>query len=174
MRLEVVVADITTLRVDAIVNAANSTLLGGGGVDGAIHDAAGDELFEECRLLNGCETGDAKITKGYRLKAKHVIHAVGPVWHGGDRGEDDLLASCYRRSIELCGENDLASVAFPAISTGIYRFPADRAAEIAVSTTVDALKIAPTLRRVIFCCFSKESAALHERALAGLGKPCAD
>ena len=174
MRLEVVVAAITTLRVDAIVNAANSTLLGGGGVDGAIHDAAGDELFEECRLLNGCETGDAKITKGYRLPAKHVIHAVGPVWHGGDRGEDEQLASCYRRSIELCGENDLTSVAFPAISTGIYRFPADRAAEIAVSTTVDALKIAPTLRRVIFCGFSKESAALHERALAGLGKPCAD
>ena len=174
MRLEVVVADITTLRVDAIVNAANSTLLGGGGVDGAIHDAAGDELFEECRLLNGCETGDAKITKGYRLPAKHVIHAVGPVWHGGDRGEDDLLASCYRRSIELCGKHGLASVAFPAISTGIYRFPADRAAEIAVSTTVDALKIAPTLRRVIFCCFSQESAALHERALAGLGEPCAD
>jgi O-acetyl-ADP-ribose deacetylase (regulator of RNase III) len=174
VRLEVVVADITTLRVDAIVNAANSTLLGGGGVDGAIHDAAGDELFEECRLLNGCETGDAKITKGYRLPAKHVIHAVGPVWHGGDRGEDEQLASCYRRSIELCGENDLTSVAFPAISTGIYRFPADRAAEIAVSTTVDALKTAPALRRVIFCCFSKESAALHERALAGLGKPCAD
>ena len=174
MRLEVVVADITTLRVDAIVNAANSTLLGGGGVDGAIHDAAGDELFEECRLLNGCETGDAKITKGYRLPAKHVIHAVGPVWHGGDRGEDEQLASCYRRSIELCRENDLTSVAFPAISTGAFRFPADRAAEIAVSTTVDALKIAPTLRRVIFCCFSQESAALHERALAGLGEPCAD
>jgi len=173
-RLEVVVADITTLRVDAIVNAANSTLLGGGGVDGAIHDAAGDELFEECRLLNGCETGDAKITKGYRLPAKHVIHAVGPVWHGGDRGEDEQLASCYRRSIELCGENDLTSVAFPAISTGAFRFPADRAAQIAVSATVDALKIAPTLRRVIFCCFSKESATLHERTLAGLGKPCAD
>jgi O-acetyl-ADP-ribose deacetylase (regulator of RNase III) len=174
VRLEVVVADITTFRVDAMVNAANSTLLGGGGVDGAIHDAAGDELFEECRLLNGCETGDAKITKGYRLPAKHVIHAVGPVWHGGDRGEDEQLASCYRRSIELCGENDLTSVAFPAISTGAFRFPADRAAQIAVSATVDALKIAPTLRRVIFCCFSKESATLHERALAGLGKPCAD
>ena len=174
VRLEVVVADITTLRVDAIVNAANSTLLGGGGVDGAIHDAAGDELFEECRLLNGCETGDAKITKGYRLPAKHVIHAVGPVWHGGDRGEDEQLASCYRRSIELCRENDLTSVAFPAVSTGIYRFPADRAAEIAVSTAVDALKTAPALRRVIFCCFSQESAALHERALAGLGEPCAD
>ena len=174
VRLEVVVADITTLRVDAIVNAANSTLLGGGGVDGAIHDAAGAELFEECRTLGGCETGGAKITKGYRLPAKHVIHAVGPVWNGGDRSEDELLACCYRRSIALCRDNNLTAVAFPAISTGIYRFPADRAAEIAVSTTVDALKIAPTLRRVIFCCFSKESATLHERALAGLGKPCAD
>ena len=173
-RLEVAVADITDLRVDAIVNAANSTLLGGGGVDGAIHDAAGDELFEECRLLNGCETGDAKITKGYRLPAKHVIHAVGPVWHGGDRGEDGQLASCYNRAIALCQANNLTSVAFPAISTGVYRFPADRAARIAVSATVDALQTAPTLRRVIFCCFSKESAALHEQALAGFGKPCAD
>jgi len=125
-------------------------------------------------MLAGCKTGDAKITKGYRLKAKHVIHTVGPVWNGGGRGEDDLLASCYRRSIELCGKHGLASVAFPAISTGIYRFPADRAAGIAVSTTVDALKTAPILRRVIFCCFSKESAALHERALADLGEPCAD
>ena len=174
MRLEVVVADITTLRVDAIVNAANSTLLGGGGVDGAIHDAAGDELFEECRLLNGCETGDAKITKGYRLKAGHVIHTVGPVWNGGSHGEDDLLGSCYRRSLMLCQKHNLASVAFPAISTGIYRFPADRAAGIAVATVVDALAAAADVTKVIFCCFSRDSGGLHEAALADIGSPCAD
>jgi O-acetyl-ADP-ribose deacetylase (regulator of RNase III) len=174
VRLEVVVADITTLRVDAIVNAANTSLLGGGGVDGAIHRAAGPALLEECRALGGCETGGAKITKGYRLPAGYVIHAVGPVWHGGDHGEDELLASCYARAIELCHDNNLTSIAFPAISTGVYRFPAERAAGIAVSTTVEALKAAPAVRRVVFCCFSKESATLHEKAVADFGEPCAD
>ena len=167
-RLEVIVADITTLSLDAIVNAANTSLLGGGGVDGAIHRAAGRELLAVCRTLGGCETGDAKITKGYRLPAKHVIHAVGPVWNGGNHCEDDLLASCYARAIGLCQANSLGSIAFPAISTGIYRFPADRAAGIAVKTTVDALPSAPALSRVIFCCFSPDSAHLHEQALSRL------
>ena len=174
MRLDVVVADITTLSVDAIVNAANTSLLGGGGVDGAIHRAAGPELAIECRMLNGCKAGGAKITKAYRLPARHVIHAVGPVWNGGGHGEDEALASCYRRAIELCQTHGLASVAFPAISTGIYRFPGDRAAAIAVSTTVATLARAPVIGRVIFCCFSNDSATLHAQAVAQYGRPCAD
>lgn len=167
-QLEVITADITKLSVDVIVNAANTSLLGGGGVDGAIHRAAGPELLAECRMLGGCETGGVKITWGYRLPAKRVIHAVGPVWNGGGKGEDELLASCYRSAIELCADNHLASIAFPAISTGVYRFPADRAARIAVSATLDALPGVHLLKRVIFCCFSQDSARFHEEAIARL------
>ena len=168
-QLEIIVADITTLGVDAIVNAANASLLGGGGVDGAIHDAAGPELLAECQTLGGCATGDAKITRGYRLPARYVIHAVGPVWHGGTRSEDEALASCYRRAIALSGQYALGSLAFPAISTGVYRFPAERAAKIAVTTTAEALALAPTLARIVFCCFSEDSAGLYTDALARLG-----
>ncbi|MBR0846960.1 O-acetyl-ADP-ribose deacetylase [Bradyrhizobium diazoefficiens] len=171
--LEVIVADITTMSVDAIVNAANSSLLGGGGGDGAIHRAAGPDLLAECRMLHGCKAGDAKITKGYRLKAAHVIHTVGPVWNGGALSEDELLASCYRRSVELCARHELTSLAFPAISTGIFRFPADRAAGIAVRATIEGLAEAPSVTRVIFCCFSEPSARLHEVALGRHAGPCA-
>ena len=143
-------------------------------MDGAIHRAAGPELLAECRSLHGCETGSAKITRGYRLPARHVIHAVGPVWHGGGQGEDEALASCYASAIELCRSHDLGSVAFSAISTGVYRFPAERAARIAVSTAVSALAAAPAPNHIIFCCFSNEAAIMHVRAMAGFGSPCAD
>ena len=167
--LEIVVADITTLDVDAIVNAANETLLGGGGVDGAIHRAAGPELLAECHTLNGCKTGSTKITRGYLLKARHVIHTVGPVWHGGRVGEEDLLASCYRSALALAATYTLSSIAFPAISTGVYRFPADLAARIAVGTVVAELSIAPSsITRAIFCCFAQDVAKYHMNAFAEL------
>jgi O-acetyl-ADP-ribose deacetylase len=169
-RLEIVVADITTLDVDAIVNAANKTLLGGGGVDGAIHRAAGPALLAECRTLGGGQTGSAKITQGYQLKARRVIHAVGPVWQDGRSGEEDLLASCYRSSLALAAEHRLQSIAFPAISTGIYRFPADQAARIAVGTIVAELAAAPSsVTRAIFCCFAQGVADHHVNAFAELG-----
>ena len=162
-RFRAVHADITTLAVDAIVNAANPSLLGGGGVDGAIHEAAGPELLEACRQLGGCDIGDAKITPGYRLSARYVIHTVGPVWRGGAQGERDLLASCYRRSLEILSTRGLASVAFPSISTGAYGFPLEIAAPIAVATVFDTAP--PQLQEVIFCCFQRDDLDVYRKVL---------
>jgi O-acetyl-ADP-ribose deacetylase (regulator of RNase III) len=168
-RLQVVVADITTLDVDVIVNAANPTLRGGGGVDGAIHRAAGSELLAECLALGGCKTGEAKITRGYKLKARHVVHTVGPVWQGGGADEDGLLAACYVNALALAKVHGARSIAFPAISTGVYGFPPKRAAGIAVKTVTDELTGHSHFAQVLLCCFSPASAALHQEARRMLG-----
>ena len=167
-RIEIIEADITTLEVDAIVNAANSSLLGGGGVDGAIHRAAGPGLLEECRKLGGCPTGEARITKGYYLSARFVIHTVGPVWEGGMGGEDGLLASCYRNALRLALENDVRTIAFPAISTGVYRFPLERATKIALRETSAILATSPQPKRVIFACFGSDALETYQHVAAEL------
>jgi O-acetyl-ADP-ribose deacetylase len=164
-RIELIKGDITWLEVDAIVNAANSSLLGGGGVDGAIHRAAGPELLEECRLLNGCKTGNAKITKGYNLAANFVIHTVGPVWNDGYHEEPELLSSCYRKSLKLAVKHGLKTIAFPNISTGVYRFPKNRAANIALETVTDFLKKDSTIEKVIFCIFDDDNYELYRKLI---------
>jgi len=167
-RIEIQQADITKIKVDAIVNAANPSLLGGGGVDGAIHRAAGPELLEECRTLGGCPTGQARITKGHNLPAKHVIHTVGPVWHGGAENEPDLLAGCYRNSLTVAVENGIKTIAFPSISTGVYRYPIEKACRIALKTTREFLASDETVEKVTFVCFSAGDLAEYERAIAEL------
>ncbi len=161
-------ADITTLQVDAIVNAANSSLLGGGGVDGAIHRAAGPELLHECRLLGGCKTGEAKLTKGYRLPAKFIVHTVGPVWRDGKHGEPELLASCYRNSLRVAAEHGAHSIAFPCISTGVYGYPVELAARVAVETVNSSLPLLGSIREVVFCCFSASDLAIYQQLVNGI------
>ena len=168
-RIDIVEGDITRLEIDAIVNAANKTLLGGGGVDGAIHRAAGPELARGVQQLGGCETGEAKITPGFRLPARYVIHTVGPIWGGGERGEDRLLADCYRNSLALALDHGLASIAYPAISTGAYGFPPDRAARIALRTVLLARGTSHSIERVVFCCFGEASRQHHEAAFSSIG-----
>ena len=167
-RIEIIQGDITKQAVDAIVNAANTSLLGGGGVDGAIHRAAGPELLAECRTLHGCRTGEAKITKGYRLPARFVIHTPGPVWHGGGSGEEALLASCYKSCLTLAAEHGCKTVDFPSISTGVYHFPLEKASRIAVSTIADFLKEHPEIERVRMVCFDGRTKAFYDRALEEL------
>lgn len=162
-RIEIIKEDITKLKVDAIVNAANTTLLGGGGVDGAIHRAAGPQLLEECKKLNGCPTGQAKITKGYNLPAKFVIHTVGPVWTGGNNNEDELLSSCYKNSLKLAIENGIKTIAFPSISTGAYRFPVERASKIAYTAVKEFLSAHPEIEKVIFCCFDDKTYNIYKQ-----------